>query len=159
MSLRLAGEVGQRTLDHVAGAGPAAKAELDQHIAAVRAAIAAYPMASKRRAAAVAGRAAADARTGLGRASSAARLSTLASNCPDVPFVADARTPERSLPIAMLLHYICGFLEEAVTSDWWPEADQAACPDWESMRLAAVCQLVAEAEAAADLHPDLSSPG
>jgi hypothetical protein len=37
-------------------------------------------------------------------------------------------------------------MEEAVTRDWWPEPDTD--PDWESMRIAAVCQLISQAEAA-----------
>jgi hypothetical protein len=40
-----------------------------------------------------------------------------------------------------------------VTGDWWPVTD--AQPDWESMRLAALCQLIAEAEAAQESSPRL----
>src|SRR5580704_9304738 len=84
-------------------------------------------------------------------------LSVIARSCPDVPFVADASSPEESVPLALLLHYLCGFIEEAVTRDWWPEPDPAE-PDWESLRIAAVCHLVSQAEAAAQLHPDLHPP-
>jgi len=76
-------------------------------------------------------------------------------SCPDVPFVADARSPEASPPVPLLLHYLCGFIEEAVTRDWWPYDESDAGPDWESMRIAAACQLISRAEAAAELHPDL----
>jgi hypothetical protein len=156
VTLRLAGEVGQRTLDRVTADGPAARADLDQHVAAVRAAMADYPVASERRAAAIAGRAAVDARVGAaGCAGLGELLSAIAHSCPDVPFVSDASSAQASLPLPLLLHYICGFLEEAVVRDWWPATDAQADPDWESMRLAAVCQLIAEAEAAADLHPDI----
>ena len=156
VSLRLAGEVGQRALDHVAASGPAARAELDQHVCAVRAAIAEYPMAGERQTAAIAGRAAVDARVGaVGRPGLGDLLSAIARSCPDVPFVRDASSPEESVPPALLLHYLCGFIEEAVTRDWWPEPDPAE-PDWESLRIAAVCQLVSQAEAAAELHPDLN---
>jgi hypothetical protein len=156
VSLRLAGEVGQRTLDWVAADGPAARADLDQHVAAVRAAVADYPVASERRTAAIAGRAAVDARVGAaGCAGLGELLSAMVRSCPDVPFVSDASSADESLPLALLLHYICGFLEEAVTRDWWPAADAEADPDWESLRLAAACQLITEAEAAADLHPDI----
>jgi len=157
VSLRLAGEVGQRALDHVAADGPTGKAELDQHIAAVRVAIAEYPMAGERQAAAIAGRAAVDARVGeAGSPGLGDLLSAIARSCPDVPFVRDARSPEQSIPLALLLHYLCGFIEEAVTRDWWPEPDPED-PDWESLRIAAVCHLISQAEAAAELHPDLHS--
>ena len=158
VSLRLAGEVGQRALDHVAASGPVGQADLDQHICAVRAAIAEYPMAGERQAAAIAGRAAVDARVGAaGCPGTGDLLSAMARSCPDVPFVADASSPEQSVPLALLLHYLCGFIEEAVTRDWWPEPDPAE-PDWESLRIAAVCHLVSQAEAAAELHPDLHRP-
>jgi hypothetical protein len=42
-----------------------------------------------------------------------------------------------------------------VTGDWWPVTD--AQPDWESMRLAALCQLIAEAEAAQESSPRLGA--
>ena len=158
VSLRLAGEVGQRALDHVAASGPVGQADLDQHICAVRAAIAEYPMAGERQAAAIAGRAAVGARVGAaGCPGTGDLLSAMARSCPDVPFVADASSPEQSVPLALLLHYLCGFIEEAVTRDWWPEPDPAE-PDWESLRIAAVCHLVSQAEAAAELHPDLHRP-
>jgi hypothetical protein len=158
VSLRLAGEVGQRALDHVAASGAAAKAELDQHICAVRAAIAEYPMAGERQAAAISGRAAVDARVGAaGYPGLGDLLSAFARSCPDVPFVGDASSPEETVPLAPLLHYLCGFIEEAVTRDWWPGPDPDA-PDWESYRIAAVCQLISLAEAAAELHPDLHPP-
>jgi hypothetical protein len=159
VSLRLAGEVGQYTLNCVADGGPALRADLDQHVAAVRAAIAEYPMDGERRNAAIAGRAAVDARVGeAGCQGLGELLSAMVRSCPDVPFVRDACSPEESVPLVLLLHYACGFLEEAVTRDWWPAGDEeAADPDWESMRIAAVLQLISQAEAAAELHPDLPS--
>jgi hypothetical protein len=157
VSLRLAGEVGQRTLDQVAGSA-VSRAELDQHVAAIREAIADYPMAGERRAAAVAGRAAVDARVGgAGCSGLGELLSTLVRSCPDVPFVADTRSPEANPPLPLLLHYLCGFIEEAVTRDWWPYDETDAGPDWESTRIAAACHLISQAEAAAELHPDLQS--
>ena len=156
VSLRLAGAVGQRALDWVAASGPSARADLDQHVAAVRAAIADYPMAGERQAAAIAGRAAVDARVGAaGCPGIGELLSAISRSCPDVPFAGDARTPQSP---ALLLHYLCGFIEEAVTRDWWPEPDSQRDPDRESMRIAAVCHLVSEAEAAAERHPDRDAP-
>jgi Family of unknown function (DUF6401) len=159
VSLRLAGEVGQYTLDRVAAGDPALQAELDQHVAAVRAAIAEYPMDGERRNAAIAGRAAVDARVGeAGCQGLGDLLSAMVGSCPDVPFVRDARRSEESVPLVLLLHYVCGFLEEAVTGDWWPDGDdEQADPDWESMRVAAVLELISQVEAAAELHPDLKS--
>jgi Family of unknown function (DUF6401) len=153
VSLRLAGEVGQRTLDWVAATGSAAKADLDQHVAAVRAAIADYPMAGQRQTAAIAGRAAVDARVGAaGCPGLGELLSAVVRTCPDMPFAPDASSPQECVPLVLLLHYACGFIEEAVIRDWWPEPD--ADPDWESMRIAAVCQLISQAEAAAELDAD-----
>jgi hypothetical protein len=153
VSLRLAGEVGQRTLDWVAATGSAARADLDQHVAAVRAAIADYPMAGERQTAAIAGRAAVDARVGaVGRPGLGELLSATVRSCPDVQFAPDGSSPRKCVPLVLLLHYACGFMEQAVTRDWWPEPD--ADPDWESRRIAAVCQLISQAEAAAELDPD-----
>jgi hypothetical protein len=158
VSLRLAGEVGQYTLNCVADGDPALRADLDQHVAAVRAAIAEYPMDGERRNAAIAGRAALDARVGeAGCQGLGELLSAMVRSCPDVPFVSDACSSEESVPLVLLLHYVCGFLEEAVTRDWWPLGDEQAGPDWESMRIAAVLRLISQAEAAAELHPDLHS--
>ena len=53
---------------------------------------------------------------------------------------------------AMLLEYAQGFLEAAVARGWWPPHRRATGLggpgglDWESLRLAAVCRLVTEAE-------------
>jgi hypothetical protein len=54
-------------------------------------------------------------------------------------------------PAAALLRYACGFLEAAIGRGWQPAAGGA---DWESMRLAAVCRLVSQAEPAACAHSD-----
>jgi hypothetical protein len=156
VSLRLAGEVGQYTLNRIAAGHPALSADLDQHVAAVRAAIADYPLDGERRNAAVAGRAAIDARVGAaGHQGLGELLSAMVRSCPDVPHVCDVHGSNETVPLELLLHYICGFLEEAVSRDWWPvgedDPDEDADPDWESMRIAAVLQLIAQAEAAAEL--------
>jgi Family of unknown function (DUF6401) len=154
VSLRLAGEVGQTALVQVASGGPTALAELDQHVAAVRAAITASQAGYGRRAAAAAARSATDARIGPAPST----LGDAGGRCPDAPFAADAVSAEPALPLELLLHYVCGFLEEAVSDGWWPARDTAAaCPDWQSMRLAAACQLIDAAEAAAQIPPDLYS--
>ena len=133
-SLRLAGHVGQTALDRIAGDGAAALAELDQHIAAVRAEIRACQQ---------------------GRVAAAPGApASVDTACPDVPFVNNALRTEAVLPIQLLLHYASGFVEAAVRSDWWP-GQSADSRDWASMRLAAICELIGQAEAAAQLHPDL----
>lgn len=149
VSLRLAGQVGQATLDLIA-ADPGGQADLDQHVGAVRSALADAEAAHGRRAHAVVARAAVDARVGAaGSTGIGDLLSAISRSCPDVP----AAEAGQRLPLVLLLHYVCGFLEEAVTGDWWPAPD--AQPDWESMRLAALCQLIAEAEAAQESSPRL----
>jgi hypothetical protein len=155
--LRLAGEVGQATLSRIAAGGVSAQADLDQHVATVRTAIDRCGPATGRQAKAVARQAAIDARVGAAAGSGLGDLlSASTRGCPDEPFVADARTPEPSPPLPLLLHYICGFVEEAVTRDWWPAGDAASAPiDFESMRIAAVCKLISAAEGEAELHPDL----
>jgi Family of unknown function (DUF6401) len=147
VSLRLAGEVGQATLDQVKAGAAAARADLDQHVAAVRAALADSAAAHGRRAAAVAVRAAVDARVGAaGHTGLGDLLTAMTRSCPDVPFAGRAAETEPHLPLVLLLHYACAFIEEAVTGDWWPATDPRPEPDWESMRLAAVCLLIAQAE-------------
>ena len=133
-SLRLAGHVGQTALDRIAGDGVAALAELDQHIAAVRAEVRACQRG--------------------GAAGALGAPASVHTACPDVPFVNSALRTEAVLPIQLLLHYACGFVEAAVRSDWWP-GESADSRDWPSMRLAAICQLIIQAEVAAELHPDL----
>lgn len=153
-ALRLAGEAGQAALDLASANGAAATAEIDQHVATVRAELAACLRSAIR---APEGAAAAGCRAACGQASSwdsRADVVTTELACPDVPFVADALAPQPVLPLRLLLHYANGFVEAAVTADWWPPvAGQPA--DWESKRLGAICQLVSEAEAAAEIHPDL----
>jgi Family of unknown function (DUF6401) len=155
--LRLAGEVGQATLNRVAADGAAVQADLDQHVAAVRAVMTECQSARGREASAVARHAAVDARVGPSACSGLGELlSATTRGCPDVPFVADACSREPSPPLALLLHYLCGFVEGAVTRDWWPAADRDSLPvDWESMRIAAVCKLISAAEAESELDPDL----
>jgi hypothetical protein len=159
VGLRLGGEVGRATLNRVAADGAAVQADLDQHVAAVRAAINECQSARGREASAVARHAAVDARVGPSACAGLGELlSATTKDCPDVPFVADACNREPSPPLALLLHYLCGFVEEAVTRDWWPAADPDSLPiDWESMRIAAVCTLISAAEAESDLGPDLHS--
>ncbi len=157
--LRLAGHIGQATLDWVAAAGAAALADLDQHVAAVREALADSMDAIGRGAAAIAARGAVDARAGgSGYSGLGDLLSAMTSGCPDVPFAADApRAP--SAPLPLLLHYICGFLEETATRNWRPGFDWRSAPDWESMRLAAACRLIRAAQATATPQPDLDPRG
>jgi hypothetical protein len=159
VGLRLAGEVGQATLSRVVTESAAVRADLDQHVAAVRAAITECQSARGREASAVARHAAVDARVGpTACAGLGELLSATTRACPDVPFVADACSQEPSPPLPLLLHYLCGFVEEAVTRDWWPAAGRDSLPiDWESMRIAAVCMLISAAEAESDLGPDLHS--
>jgi hypothetical protein len=79
--------------------------------------------------------------------------------------VRDALTgPGWRMTPAVLLEYAQGFLEAAVARGWWPPHRRGTGPggpggpgglggpggpgglDWESLRLAAVCRLVTEAE-------------
>jgi Family of unknown function (DUF6401) len=164
VALRLVGHVGQTVLNRMTDADVA---RLDQHVAAIRAHLTACRppvLASAQRAGLAAGRTYAAQRTS---GASAARPSYLAvadatvaridtaAVCPDVPFVGSALAADAVLPIRLLLHYACGFIEAAVISDWWPSESGRHGIDWESMRLAAICRLISQAEAAADLHPDL----
>ncbi len=160
-ALRLAGHVGQTALERIADdGGVAAVAELDQHIAAVRAELAACqqppPARAQRGAASRRGSEHRGGRTGhlLDLGARLAGLRSAGATCPDVPFVSNALQAEETVPITLLLHYACGFVEAAVSADWWPE-ESADATDWASLRLAAICQLVVQAEAAAELHPDL----
>jgi Family of unknown function (DUF6401) len=135
-ALRLAGQVGQTALERAVTSGVSVVAKLDQHIAAVRAEIVACQ------------------RTPAGRARKASQEDDGRDNCPDVPFVASALHAETILPLELLLHYTCGFVQAALSDGWIPEAS-ADAGDWVSLRLAAVCQLIRQAEAAAEIHPDL----
>jgi hypothetical protein len=77
--------------------------------------------------------------------------------CPDAPFADSPWQADTAPPLRLLLHYACGFVEAAVRADWWPGDNKTAngAPDFESVRLAAVCRLVRQAEAVAALPPDL----
>jgi Family of unknown function (DUF6401) len=169
-SLRLVGHVGQVTLDRLQEASVACLADFDQHVAAVRAELTVACQLPSDAAASRAGRAA-DRRTArnargsrAARTSRASRTASTATvptpptgtdvSCPDVPFASSALCPAPVLPRILLLHYACGFVEAAVSSGWQPSVTRRGS-DWESMRLAAICQLVAQAEAAAAMHPDL----
>ena len=161
-ALRLAGHVGQTALNRIAEGGAAAAAELDQHIAAVRAELAACQRPPAARAQLASRTAISESTRHRGGRTGhlldlKARLAGLRSSnptCPDVPFVGNALQAEETVPVTLLLHYACGFVEAAVSSDWWPE-ESADASDWASLRLAAICQLIVQAEAAAELHPDL----
>lgn len=197
VALRLAGHIGQTALDRVAAGGVAIVAELDQHVAAVRAEVSACEQRPVTRAepAQHAANEEADSRScpccgasmgrrnrlGLsflrsfrgdrscphfGRETSPSRASRSSdataaatpepaeATCPDVPFVATALHAETTVPLELLLHYACGFVQAAL-SDGWTPAESADAGDWVSLRLAAICQLVRQAEAAATAHPDL----
>jgi hypothetical protein len=170
VALRLAGHVGQTALDRIAEGGVAILAELDQHVAAVRAELAAC---IQRPASEAAGQRASsrgprrrsrrgrDAsggpRGGLETASAGAAeagVPEAGKACPDVPFAASALHTETAVAVELLLHYACGFVEAAVSDGWLPEVS-ADADDWVSLRLAAVCLLIRQSEAAAMVHPDL----
>jgi len=166
-SLRLVGHVGQVTLDRLQQASVACLADFDQHVAAVRAELTVACRLPSDAAASRAGRAA-DRRTArnargsrAGRTSRTSRVTAVPTpptgtdvSCPDVPFASSALSAAQALPRILLLHYACGFVEAAISSGWQPTVTRRGS-DWESMRLAAVCYLVVQAEAAAALHPDL----
>jgi Family of unknown function (DUF6401) len=153
VALRLAGQVGQGALDWVAAGDAARRADLDQHMAAVRDALADCAAAPGGPAAAVTARAAADARVRAADCSSLGDLLfAMVRSCPDGPFGSGSRCREPGPPLPLLLRYVCGFVEEAVSRDWWPPAEPEAAPDWEAMRLAAACQLISQAEQAAELR-------
>jgi hypothetical protein len=138
--LRLAGEVGYATLDRLADGPAAATAQLDQHVAAVRADLARCEQAREGSAWARGKRPARGTRT---------------TSVPDVPFVATALHAEPAVPLELLLHYTCGFVEAAVRDDWWPGDIADGEVDWACLRLAALCRLISQTEANAELHPDL----
>ena len=126
VALRLAGHVGQTALDRIADGGAGAVAELDQHVAAVRAELSACQSPPP----------------------------SAAVTCPDVLFVGDALEAEATVPFELLLCYAGGFVDAALSSGWRP-ADSADASDWVALRLAGICQLISQAEAIAELHPDL----
>jgi hypothetical protein len=155
IALRLAGLIGQSTLDRM-GTDPAAVAVLDQHIAAVHAALA---RARSPRPAAPA----ADALTlGVldsgaldsgalgpdGRGPAFAGVTGPVPDDPDLCVTAPVGPGE-------LLQYACGFLEASVGTGWQPALSDDEPADWRSLRLAAVCELITQARLAADVHPDL----
>lgn len=65
------------------------------------------------------GRAGRTGRTG-GLAARLAMMRSTEGTCPDVPFVSNALQAEATMPIKLLLHYACGFVEAALISDCWP---------------------------------------
>jgi hypothetical protein len=170
VALRLAGHVGQTALDRVAEGGVTILAELDQHVAAVRAELApcaqwpasepADQLASSRpRRRSRRGRGAprglrGGPESGPAGAATAGTPEPGEATCPDVPFAATALHTETTVAVELLLHYACGFVEAAVSDGWLPEVS-ADADDWVSLRLAAVCLLIRQAEAAATVHPDL----
>jgi hypothetical protein len=184
VGLRLTDEVGQAVLDWVAAGDPALSAELDQHVAAIRAGLAGCPpdepgtawqagQAAHQQVRSQAARSQA-ARSQPTRPHHARRLGAAAQRdsvrgqddvspaaadiaCPDAPFTDSPWHADVALPLRLLLHYACGFVEAAVRADWWPGENEIATDavDVESVRLAAVCRLVRQAEAAAALPPDL----
>jgi Family of unknown function (DUF6401) len=161
VSLRLADEVGQDVLDWVFSGDLAAAAQLDQHVAAVQAELAVVCQSGSAtpHGPAVAAQLAGNAAVGARPSPAALRAVMAEVSCPDVPFAdsaAGAWRAESVPPLRLLLHYACGFVEAAVRADWWPgESADADDFDWESVRLAAVCHLIRQAELAAAVHPDL----
>jgi hypothetical protein len=160
VALRLADEVGHDVLDWVFSGDMAAAAQLDQHVAALRAELAVVcpsgpaspngPAAAAQRA----GHAAAGTRESAAARQVASAIAEV--SCPDVPFAesADAWHAETAPPLRLLLHYACGFIEAAVRADWWPGESAAEEFDWESIRLAAVCHLIRQAQLGAAAHPE-----
>jgi hypothetical protein len=69
----------------------------------------------------------------------------LAAVCDAVAGVLPRRKPGSAQMLSALVGYASGFLEAATSRGWWPATGADHAPDWESMRLAAVCQLVSEA--------------
>jgi hypothetical protein len=178
VGLRLTDEVGQQVLDWVASGDLALSATLDQHVAAVRAELAGCPpddLGSAWRAGQAAhleartratrgrptrphhARRYGAARPDSGRGPGAVAAATAEVACPDAPFAANPWHANAALPVRPLLRYACGFVEAAVRADWWPGQNDTATDtaDFESVRLAAICRLVRQAEAAAALPPDL----
>lgn len=131
--LRMVAEVGYATLTWLDSGPVSAAAELDQHVAAIRADLSRCQHRPAKR----------PAVGGL--------------TCPDVPFAGTALRTEAAVPVPLLLHYACGFMEAAVRGDWWPGDIANGSIDWECMRLAALCKLISQAEAAEEMHPDLSN--
>jgi len=172
VALRLTDEIGQAALDRIAAGDLAAAAELDQHVAAVRS-----ELANCRRGepppARLAGRGAAQAgwpqparphharRTVVARGTAStdaapARAASATAVCPDVPFADNPWRTDAPPDIRLLLHYACGFVEEAVRDDWWPASPAVGYQiEWQALRLAAVCTLIRYAEATAAIPPDL----
>jgi hypothetical protein len=160
IALRLAGLIGQSTLDRM-GTDPAAVAVLDQHIAAVHAALA---RARSPRPAAPA----ADALTlgvlDSGALDSRAQDSRAQDSGGPGPAFAGVTGPVPDDPDLCvtapvgpgeLLQYACGFLEASVGTGWQPALSDDEPADWRSLRLAAVCELITQARLAAEVHPDL----
>jgi hypothetical protein len=152
IALRLAGLIGQSTLDRM-GTDPAAVAVLDQHIAAVHAALA--------RARSPRPPAPAPDPLTLGALDSGALDSSALDSgglgpvpAGPVPDIAELCAPAPAVP-GELLQYACGFLEASVATGWQPALSDDEPADWRSLRLAAVCELITQARLAADVHPDL----
>jgi hypothetical protein len=164
IALRLAGLIGQSTLDQL-GRDAAAVAVLDQHIAAVHAALARartpHPPASPANALpldpAALDPAALDSAALDSAALDPAALGPAALD-PDGPgSLADLPQLRGTAPAGPgeLLQYACGFLEASVATGWQPALSPDEPADWRSLRLAAVCELITQAQLAADVHPDL----
>jgi Family of unknown function (DUF6401) len=172
VALRLTDEIGLAVLDRIAAGDLAAAAELDQHVATVRADVAACGP-DQLPAARLAGHSAARAglpqparphharrtdvtREKAGAAAAPARTATVTAGCPDVPFADNPWQADAPPAIGLLLHYACGFVEAAVRADWWPANPAVGYEiEWQALRLAAVCRLIRHAEATAALPPDL----
>jgi hypothetical protein len=177
IALRLAGLIGQSTLDRM-GTDPAAVAVLDQHIAAVHAALArgrspgpAAPAADPLTLGALDSGALDSGALDSGALDSGALDSgaldsgALDSIAPDsgglspapagpVPDIAELCAAAPAVP-GELLQYACGFLEASVATGWQPALSDDEPADWRSLRLAAVCELMTQARLAAEVHPDL----
>jgi hypothetical protein len=180
IALRLAGLIGQSTLDRM-GTDPAAVAVLDQHIAAVHAALArsrsprpAAPAADALTlgaldsgalgSGALGSGAPGSGAVGSGAVDSGARDSGARDSGGPGPALAGVTGPVPDDPDLCvtapvgpgeLLQYACGFLEASVGTGWQPALSDDEPADWRSLRLAAVCELITRARLAAEVHPDL----
>ncbi len=96
------------------------------------------------------------ARETASTAAATASVATATAACPDVPFADNPWHDDAPLAIRTLLHYACGFVDEAVRDDWWPANPAVGYQiEWQALRVAAVCRLIRYTETTAALPPDL----
>ena len=154
VALRVAGEAGQRALGRIAAGDAGGRADFDQHVAAVRDALADCATVPGGPVAAATARGTADARVGAADCGGlSGLLITLMGSCPDVPFTAAARDREAIPPLALLLRYVCGFIEEAVSQGIGGlRLTRRPRPTGSPCASRPPCQLISQAEQAAELR-------